>query len=82
VLTDGEIARVLVDTGCRLAYSRVGDNLGLGASGSVLEDLVLDATVFEQVPLVKASCRYTAAVADKGNRREEIQQSCLHIDWI
>ncbi|KAG5755174.1 hypothetical protein H9Q70_002199 [Fusarium xylarioides] len=64
----------------RLADSRVGDNLGLGACRSVLEDLVLDTAVFLRVPFVEAGCGCAAALADKGKCREDIQQSCLHVD--
>lgn len=78
VLANGEITRVLVNTRRRLADSRVGDNLGLGTGGSMFEDLVLDTAVFLQVPLVEAGCGCTAALADKGKCREDIQQSCLH----
>lgn len=71
---------MLVDTRGSLADSRVGDNLGLGLGGCMLKDLVLDSVVFKQIPLVETSCRCRVAIPNEGKRRDDIQQSRLHID--
>lgn len=65
--TNGKITRVLVDTRSGLADARVLDESHLGAGGSMLEDVILDAITFLKRTLVpKDRLRFRREGGSKG----------------